>query len=194
MGLLDKFHITLLERTERMTFVHLRPEDQALLCELHPLMEKHIDRIIEQFYVELFRYPEPRGFFTEEATLRRVKAEQRAYLLSLFSDELVDAHFEMRLRIGQMHERIGLPLKWYVSSVANFFERIVTVIEFQAGLPPDRLLTAVLALNKMMNLDLQLALESYASLSAWVRSLGQQLQSTTAALNQAVKADKLNDE
>lgn len=194
MGLLDKFHITLLERTERMTFVHLRPEDQALLCELHPLMEKHIDRIIEQFYVELFRYPEPRGFFTEEATLRRVKAEQRAYLLSLFSDELVDAHFEMRLRIGQMHERIGLPLKWYVSSVANFFERIVTVIEFQAGLPPDRLLTAVLALNKMMNLDLQLALESYASLSARVRSLGQQLQSTTAALNQAVKADKLNDE
>ena len=177
-----------------MTFVHLRPEDQALLCELHPLMEKHIDRIIEQFYVELFRYPEPRGFFTEEATLRRVKAEQRAYLLSLFSDELVDAHFEMRLRIGQMHERIGLPLKWYVSSVANFFERIVTVIEFQAGLPPDRLLTAVLALNKMMNLDLQLALESYASLSARVRSLGQQLQSTTAALNQAVKADKLNDE
>lgn len=194
MGLLDKFHITPLERTERMTFVHLRPEDQALLCELHPLMEKHIDRIIEQFYVELFRYPEPRGFFTEEATLRRVKAEQRAYLLSLFSDELDDAHFEMRLRIGQMHERIGLPLKWYVSSVANFFERIVTVIEFQAGLPPDRLLTAVLALNKMMNLDLQLALESYASLSARVRSLGQQLQSTTAALNQAVKADKLNDE
>lgn len=81
-----------------------------------------------------------------------------------------------------MHERIGLPLNWYVSSMANFFERIVTVIEFQAGLAPDRLLTAVLAL------------ESYASLSARVRKLGQQLQSTAAALNQAVRADGMNDE
>lgn len=46
----------------------------------------------------------------------------------------------------------------------------------------------------MMNLDLQLALESYASLSARVRKLGQQLQSSAAALNQAVRAEGLNDE
>jgi rsbT co-antagonist protein RsbR len=194
MGLIETFHITQRERTERITFIHLRPEDLALLGELQPLMEKYVDAIVEAFYVELLGHSEPRSFFAEESTLRRVKAGQRAYLLSLFSDELDDAHFELRLRIGQVHERIGLPLKWYVSSMANFFERIVTVIEFQAGLPSERLLTAVLALNKMMNLDLQLALESYASLSARVRSLGQQLQSTTAALNQAVKADKQNDE
>lgn len=194
MKLIEKFRLTPRERAERMAFIHLRPEDLTLLGSLHPLMEKHVDRIVEEFYVELLRHPEPRGFFAEEATLHRVAAGQRAYLLSLFSEELDDAHFEMRLHIGQVHERIGLPLKWYVSSMANFFERIVTVIEFQAGLAPDRLLTAVLALNKMMNLDLQLALESYASLSARVRKLGQQLQSTAAALNQAVRADGLNDE
>lgn len=194
MKLIEKFRLTPRERAERMAFIHLRPEDLALLGSLRPLMEKHVARIVEEFYVELQRYPEARGFFAEEATLRRVAAGQRAYLLSLFSEELDDAHFEMRLHIGQVHERIGLPLKWYVSSMANFFERIATVIEFHSGLAPDRLLTAMLALNKMMNLDLQLALESYASLSARVRLLGQQLQSTAKALNQAVRAEGLDDE
>lgn len=194
MMLIDKFRITSRERAERMAFVHLRPEDLVLLGSLRPLMEKHTDRIVEEFYVELLRHPEPRGFFANQEILRRVKSGQRAYLLSLFSEELNDAHFEMRLHIGQVHERIGLPLKWYVSSMANFFERIVTVVEFQAGLPSDQLLTAVLALNKMMNLDLQLALESYASLSARVKKLGHQLQVTAEALNLAVKADGMNDD
>lgn len=194
MSLIDKFRLTARERAERIAFVHLRPEDLVLLGSLRPLMEKHITHIVEEFYVELLRYPEPRGFFTEEITLRRVMAGQRAYLLSLFSEELDDAYFESRLYIGYVHERLGVPLKWYVSSMANFFERIVTVIEFQSELSPTQVLTAVLALNKLMNIDLQLALESYASLSARVRVLGQQLQSTAVALNQAVRADGLNDD
>lgn len=194
MNLIDKFHLTPRERAERLAFIHLRPEDLALLDGLRPLMEKHVDRIVEEFYVELLRQPEPRGFFGEQATLRRVATGQRAYLLSLFCEELSDARFEMCLHIGQVHERIGVPLKWYIGSMANFFERIVTVIEFQGGLTPDQLLTAVIALNKMMNLDLQLALESYASLSVRVRKLGQQLQSTAAALNHAVRAEGLNNE
>lgn len=194
MNLIEKFRLTPRERAERLAFIHLRPEDLALLDSLRPLMEKHVDRIVEEFYVELLRHPEARSFFGAEDTLRRVAAGQRAYLLSLFCEELDDARFEMCLHIGQVHERIGLPLKWYVSSMANFFERIVTVIEFQSGLAPERLLSAVIALNKMMNLDLQLALESYASLSARVRKLGQQLQSSAAALNQAVKAEGLDDE
>lgn len=194
MNLIDKFHLTTRERAERLGFIHLRPEDLALLGSLRPLMEKHVDRVVDEFYAELLRHAEPRGFFGEEATLRRVAAGQRAYLLSLFSDELDNARFEMCLHIGQVHERLGVPLKWYVGSMANFYERIVTVIEFHAGLTPDLLLTAALALNKMMNLDLQLALESYASLSARVRKLGQQLQSTAASLNQAVRAEGLSDE
>lgn len=188
MSLIDKFHLTAQERAERIAFVHLRPEDLVLLGSLHSIMEKHIPRIVDEFYVELLRHPEPRGFFTEKDTL------QRAYLLSLFSEELDDAYFESLLYIGQIHERLGVPLKWYVSSIANFFERIVIVIEFKAELSPTQALTAVLALNKLMNLDLQLALENYASLSARVRVLGLQLQSTAAMLNQVVKADGLNDE
>jgi hypothetical protein len=194
MKLIEKFRLTPRERAERMAFVHLRPEDLALLGSLRPLMGKHVASIVDEFYVELFRYPEPRSFFAEEATAKRVAAGQRAYLLSLFSEELDDAHFEMRLHIGHVHERLGVPLKWYVSSMANFFERVVTVIEFKAELAPERLLTVVLALNKMMNLDLQLALESYASLSARVRLLGQQLTSTAKALNQTVHAQGLDDE
>lgn len=194
MKLTDKFRLTARERAERITFIHLRPEDLVLLGSLRPLMEKHVMCIIEEFYVELLRHPESRDFFVEGTTLLRVKVAQRAYLLSLFSEELDEARFEMCLQIGQVHERIGLPIKWYVGSMANLFERIVMVIEFQAGLTPERLLTVVLALNKIMNLDLQLALESYASLSARVKKLGQQLQSSAAALNQAAQADRLNDE
>lgn len=193
MILIEKFRMTPRERDERMAFVHLRQEDRVLLGSLRPLMEAHVARIVEEFYRELLTYSEPRDFFSDNKILQRVAAGQRTYLLSLFSEELSEAHFEMRLHIGQVHERLGVPLKWYVSSMANFFERIVAVLEFKSNLSSDNLLTAVLALNKMMNLDLQLALESYASLSARSRLLGQQLKSTAAALNQAVHDQGLDD-
>ena len=164
MKLTDKFKITDAERDQRMAFLHLSGEDFRLLAELRPLVERRIPAIVEAFYKQLRRHSEPRRFFANEKTLERVKTGQRAFLVALFSGEPDEAYFEKRLMIGEVHERIGVPLKWYIGSMGNFFEQLLGVLAKEPGLGPERCLAAALALSKIMNLDLQLAMESYASL------------------------------
>lgn len=177
MKLTDKFKLTDAERDQRMAFLHLAATDFQLLATLRKDIEKLIPGIVTEFYVELLKFSEPRRQFADAKTLARVQAGQRGYLLSLFGGEPDDAYIEQRLRIGEIHERIGVPLKWYIGSMGWFFERMVAAMP-AASRTPD----AVVALNKVMNLDLQLALESYASLSLRMKILDQRIKDTASAL------------
>lgn len=188
MKLTDKFKINDAERDQRMAFLGLANDDFRVLAELRPRVEKHIHGIVEVFYQSLLRHSEPRRYFADAATLERVKAGQCAYLLALFEGEPDEAWFERRLMIGEVHERIGVPLKWYVGSMGAFFGYLVDVLTRESALGPEKVLKAALTLNKIMNLDLQLALESYASLSLRMRLLDQRVKETAAALTEALES------
>lgn len=180
----EKFKITDAERDQRLAFLHLKSGDFQRLAGLRKDIEKLIPGIVSEFYVDLLKYSEPRRQFSDAQTMARVQAGQRAYLLSLFGGEPDDAYFEQRLRIGSIHERIGVPLKWYISSMSWFFERLVAALPVASRTPET-----VVALSKVMNLDLQLALESYASLSSRMKILDQRIKDTASALNAALDQD-----
>lgn len=185
MKLADKFKLTDAERDQRMAFLHLAPADFQLLASLRKDIEKHIPGIVAEFYVELLRHSEPRRQFDDAKKLARVQAAQRDYLLSLFGGEPDDTYIEQRLRIGEIHERIGVPLKWYIASMGWFFEAMVAAIPVARRTPE-----AVVALNKVMNLDLQLALESYASLSSRLKTFDQRIKETASALTAVLDQDR----
>jgi len=181
--LADRFKITDAERDQRMAFLHLGRDDFQLLAGLRPLITPHIPAVVDAFYVELLRHSEPRRFFINPKTLERVKAGQRAYLAVLFAGEPDDAYIEQRLMIGEVHERIGVPLKWYIGAMGFFLHRLADALQSEPSLDAGRRLAAVLALTKVMNLDLQLAMESYASLSLRMKTLDQRIRETADALN-----------
>jgi rsbT co-antagonist protein RsbR len=184
MKLTDKFKLTDAERDQRMGFLHLARADFKLLAGLRKDIEQQVPVIVAEFYDELLKFSEPRRQFADRKKMERVQAAQRVYLLSLFAGEPDDAYIEQRLKIGEIHERIGVPLKWYIGSMGWFFERIV------AALPAaGRTAEATVALNKVMNLDLQLALESYASLSSRLKAMDQRIKDTAIALNAVLDQD-----
>lgn len=186
MTLTDKFRLTDAERDQRLAFLHLARADFQRLAALREDIRKQIPAIVAEFYVDLLKYSEPRRQFADAKKMERVQAAQRDYLLSLFGGEPDDAYIEQRLRIGDIHERIGVPLKWYIASMGWFFERLVAAMPAASRTPE-----AVVALNKVMNLDLQLALESYASLSSRMKILDQRIKDTASALTAALDQDGL---
>jgi rsbT co-antagonist protein RsbR len=185
MKLTDKFKLTDSERDQRLGFLRLGRDDFRLLAGLRQDIGKQIPAIVAEFYDELFKFSEPRRQFADKKKLEHVQAAQRDYLLSLFAGEPDDAYIEQRLKIGEIHERIGVPLKWYIGSMGWFFARLVAALPGPARTPE----TAV-ALNKVMNLDLQLALESYASLSSRLKAMDQRIKDTATALNAMLDQDK----
>ncbi len=184
MKLTSKFKLTDAERDQRLGFLHLERADFKLLAGLREDIERQVPAIVAEFYEELLAYSEPRRQFADAKKMARVQAAQRDYLRSLFSGEPDDAYIEQRLKIGEIHERIGVPLKWYIGSMGWFFARLVAALP-ASGRSPE----ALVALSKVMNLDLQLALESYASLSSRLKAMDQRIKDTASALNAVLDQD-----
>jgi hypothetical protein len=149
------------ERAERAAFVRLTPEECALLRSLRPVMEPFASSFVQSFYEHLLRFNDTRDLLAEDKVRKRLLIAQRDYLVSLFSGEYGPAHYESRLRIGFTHERIRLHPKWYLGAYALYISLLTPLITDHFSDDPARGSAAVLALHKILNLDMQLAMESY---------------------------------
>ncbi len=161
MKLTEKYKVESREQAQRKQYIEFGHEDIALLREMRPLMQQEIPAIVEAFYAHLLEYAEARTFFRDSETLERVKTAQRQYLQDLFEGSYEDDYFEKRLQIGIVHERIGLVPKWYIGSNSKFYGLICERLLAHYRLRPHKLARCMLALNKIMNLDQQLVIDTY---------------------------------
>jgi PAS domain S-box-containing protein len=149
------------ERTEREAFVRLTPEECTLLESLHPVIEPFADTFVQAFYEHLLGFSGTRELVADENLRKRLLLSQREYLVSLFSGEYGAAHYESRLRIGFTHERIRLDPKWYLGAYALYISLLTPFITDHFSGDPPRAAATIMALHKVLNLDMQLAMEAY---------------------------------
>src|SRR5690349_2281505 len=112
------------ELKSRRAFFALTDEDLARLAKLRPLAEKGTDEPVDEIYRLLLSHPETKKFFPDEITIRRVKRTQREYFLGLFAGKCDLAYMEDRLRVGAVHEQIGLSTKWYLGAYRKYMSLI----------------------------------------------------------------------
>jgi rsbT co-antagonist protein RsbR len=149
------------EIARRKEFLELREEDVERLMGLNELAERYADEVIAQFYKHLLSFDEGRDYFSNPATLEHVRRMQRGYFLRLTQGDYDLAYIEDRLRIGEVHERIGLPMKLYLG-MYNFYLRAVATRIFEAETDdPARALASFLSLMKLTFLDIGLAIDTY---------------------------------
>ena len=183
MKLTEQFGLDAAERAERKNFVRLTDTDVRLLQDLLPLMETNVDRIVAQFYEHMLTFSAPRKFFADAKAIERVKAMQRDYLIGLCQGQFDEAYFERRLQIGVVHERIGLVPKWYIGSYSIFQELLFPLVARKFRFQPQRLTSTLAALIKIMNLDQQLAIDTYiGSMVGKLRQLGEKVQEAVTIL------------
>lgn len=118
-----------------------------------------IANIIEEFYVYLQGHREYKEYFHPGEQLIRMSQSQENYLRTLAVNFQSPDYFEDRLRIGVIHSQIGLPPRLYECAYAKLHNLIVE------NIPEDMESETVYKirnfLNKIITLDIALALESY---------------------------------
>ncbi len=156
-----KLEIDSREVSERKAFLEFNEEDVKILKSAHELAQKYAEPVIEDFYNHLLAFPQGQDFFENEKTLERVKRAQLEYFLDLTRGQYGDDYISNRLRIGAIHQRVGLPVQiylgmynWYLRNVANRFFDIYSD-------DPQRALKLLLSLTKLVFLDIGLAMEAY---------------------------------
>ncbi|HSO30914.1 MAG TPA: protoglobin domain-containing protein, partial [Labilithrix sp.] len=153
----------------RRAFFKITDEDLARLASLRPLAEKIIDAIVEEFYALLLAHPDTRKFFGDEGTIRRVKRTQREYFMGLFAGRCDMAYVEDRLRVGAMHERIGLAPTWYLGAYRQYLELVRRHFDVEIA-DPSAAREGFLAVQRIVFFDVALAIDTY--IAANLEALG----------------------
>ena len=104
------------ELERRKAWLCLTAKDEKMLTELNEVAKGYADEVIEELYDHFMKFDESKAFFGSPKTLDRVKALQKQYFLRLTEGNYDMRYIEDRLKIGAVHERIGLDVKWYLGS------------------------------------------------------------------------------
>ena len=190
----------------RLAFLGLQAEELRLLAELRPLFEAQADRLVSSFYRHLLSFAETRRLLTDPEVKDRLLAKQRQYLISLAGPSIDEEYVAERVRIGVVHERVGLAPRWYLGAYAHYLSLLAPLVHERLRSDPERAQRTVTALVKLLFLDAQLAMEAYIErreqeleflnreLAASGRDLAQQVEDGAAELQAAERRARAAEE
>ncbi|KAI7264975.1 hypothetical protein KC345_g8635 [Hortaea werneckii] len=148
------------ELNEQMRMIDLTEEDLSLLRLMKPVVEREIDYITDQFYNTVLGVNKLESIILEHSSIERLKKTLREHIIEIFDGSVNEEYIAKRLKIANIHKRIGLEPKWYLSAFQNLQNVFISVIYNEAHKDIERI-KLVQTVTKLLNLEQQLVLEAY---------------------------------
>lgn len=120
-----------------------------------------IDSIVNSFCDSLERIEEFTNIVGEHSDLNRLRDTQKRYILSLAVNYHEFQYFEERLRIGAVHQRLGVPQSLYQCSIQILQRLLIQHIPKQLRPDQSAFEEMIQFILKITALDMSLAVESY---------------------------------
>lgn len=144
---------------EMKAWVGYTPIDSERLLAFLPIVDPHVERIIDHFYDRILQSPGARAVLRSEAQVERLKVTLRRWLRELLSGPHDMAYFERRERIGRRHVEVGLAARYMFTAMA-VMEADLMEVAFDT-LPPDQVRDLCGSLQRVMQLDLAIMTGTY---------------------------------
>jgi rsbT co-antagonist protein RsbR len=142
-------------------FLEFSEDDVDALVGLKETARKYADPVIEEFYRHLLSFEEIRTFFRDPKVLDRVKGLQKSYFLALTEGDYGGKYVANRLRVGTVHEHIGLAPRWYLGMYAFYLRAIANRLVEAFASDPKKAMKLFLSMIKLAFLDMTLAINTY---------------------------------
>lgn len=127
------------------------------------VVRPNIDSIVGSFCGSLEALDEFDNIVGGESNVRRLNDTQRRYLMGLGIDFHKPKYFEGRLRIGSVHQRVGVPQSLYQCSMQVLQFLLIQHIPRQIRSDQFAFEEMVQFILKITALDMSLAVESYCA-------------------------------
>ena len=149
------------EIAARKAFLEFTDADAKLLQELHNRLVAEHHSVSEAFYNHLQRFPEIAPLLGDPVKLEQLKRTQTAYFDQLSEGKYGASYVESRLRIGSVHQRIGLSPKWYVGAYRKYLAELMPIMFRLLEENAEKYFASYNALLKIIFFDMELALDTY---------------------------------
>ena len=127
------------------------------------VIRPNVDTIVEQFYDSVAAIEEFGNLVSARPDAAKLKDTQRRYLLGLGIGFDTFRYFEERLRIGHIHQRVGVPQSLYQCSYQALQYLLIQNIPQQPRLHDSSFEEIIHFILKISALDMSLAVESYCA-------------------------------
>ena len=172
----EDFGAELWEECKR--YLEFDAADIARLKGLLPRYTGLIEAMVDNFYDHLLSFEKTKAVLAREDIRGRLKAAQQQYLRTLAAGEYGEGYLRDRIRIGLVHERIGLAPRFYLGAYWIYIREVLP------RLLPETASTEreqALSFLKIVLLDMMLITESYVGRTlALVTEQNQRLEETVA--------------
>jgi rsbT co-antagonist protein RsbR len=149
------------ELKRRLAFYELTEEDFKRLTALKGFADRWTHEITDGLYELIMGQPESRAFFPDQATLTRVKKMQNSYFLGLFSGTCDLNYVRDRLRVGMVHERIGMSPKLYLGAYRRYLALIHARLLDHFKSNTAEAVKALESIRKIIFFDMAIAIDTY---------------------------------
>ena len=149
------------EASLRKDYLEFTGQDAALLKKLHERLREARPYFIDDFYAHLMLFDGTRALVSDAQTLPRLKQKQSEYFDTLTMGEYGWDYVKDRLRVGIVHQRVGLDPKWYLGAYCKYLTSLLPEVWSITEGDADKTLAALRALIKIIFLDMGLAIDTY---------------------------------
>jgi len=156
--MLDRIGLSPAEIDQRLRYLHWQPADEQRLQQAAAERGDSHARFIDQLYAHLGQFPPLAAILSEPATLQRLKRSQAQYYEQLWEAPQDGGYVRDRLRIGLVHQQVGVELKWYLGAYRLYLQHMLD--ELLGDAPQAQTFASLL---KRVFFDMSLAIDTYGA-------------------------------
>ena len=187
--LAEQLKITDREIEERKALIGFTDDDARFLEACKPMITECIDDITGEFYEKQTEIPEVQLIIGDAETFRRLHGSMKRYILELFDGYYDNEYVNKRLRIGRIHNKIGVSPKLYISAITlleSILKKYILAKPISDAACED-CMGRHDALHRLFMFDIQFVFDTYiASLVSEVEAAKDQVERYAAGLEETV--------
>jgi len=140
---------------ELLELIAVTDEDKAVLSALKAEAEAKAGDMVSEFHGRLVSQENTKEYF-EEVDIERVAGLVKVWFIELFGGNYDQTYAEKRMKIGQTHVRIGLPVRYPLAMIDIVLKHGEEIAKSAAD--PEK---ALLAFKKVIALDIAIFNQAY---------------------------------
>ncbi|MEM7737432.1 MAG: protoglobin domain-containing protein [Deinococcota bacterium] len=140
---------------ELLELVHLDDAEKALLTALQTEAKTQAPTMVQAFYDRLFAHDNTKEYF-EGASMDRLHSMIADWFVELFGGDYGSDYVKKRIEIGEIHVRIGLPVRYPLAMLD-----IISKYGLEVAGTSDQVEAAQAAFLKILSLDVAVFNQAY---------------------------------
>lgn len=145
---------------KQIDLIDLTSQDLAFVKSYQPSIQQGVEEIVSVFYKNVLAVPSLKKIIEERSAVERLKMLLGTYIVNMFEGQIDEESIQQKMKLAQMHFKIGLEPKWYIGMFQQLQEVFIRLITQQMTSSEERE-KVMKTISKLVNFEMQIVLEEY---------------------------------